>query len=155
MRQTARRTIDVRRIVLVAGVWNLIIACAVLTAAHIVPDAARQASGVRSPGVFWMLILCGVLGITGVVLVLASRDLASRGSIVYYEGLARLVAAALLLTLGIRELGVLAAVIGIADLGFGLVQTLGTPRALGRTHAQMLMDDRDPKSTGSGSRPSG
>jgi hypothetical protein len=100
----------------------------------------RASLGVPEVRLFWTLILCGVLGVTGCILVLAARDLISRGSIAYYEGIARLVAAALLLTLGRFELGTLAVVIGVADLLFGLMQVFGLPVWLGRTHAQMLLD---------------
>jgi hypothetical protein len=119
------------KLVLASGCSNLAMAGVVLVA---------WALGHPGMSAFWALILCGVLSVTGVVLVLSSRDLRSRGSIVYYEGLARVVAAALLLTLGRAELGWLALVIGVGDLAWGVVQVVGLPRALGRTHVDMLLD---------------
>jgi predicted MFS family arabinose efflux permease len=129
-----------QRIILASGLWNLGLAIGVFVVAQLIAPAARSHMGIPDIQLFWTLILCGVLGVTGCILVLAARDLASRGSIVYYEGLARLVAAALLLTVGPSELGTPAQVIGIADLCWGLVQTVALPRWLGRTHVQMLLD---------------
>jgi hypothetical protein len=91
-------------------------------------------------GLFWTLMLSGILLFTGLMLVLASRNLRARGTLVYYEGLARLAAAALLLSIGREELGLLAVVIGLADLCLGLGHVLGTPKALGQTHVDMLLD---------------
>ncbi len=114
----------------------------VFAACQILTPATRDLLGVRNPGMFWTLILCGVLLITGALLVLASRDLVSRGSIVYYEGLARLCASALLLSRGVAELGSLAIAIAVPDLCFGLLQVVALPAAIGRTHRQLLLDNR-------------
>jgi hypothetical protein len=50
------------------------------------------------------------------------------------------VAAVLLLTLGKAELGMLAVLIGVADLILGLTQVFVLPVCLGRTHKQLLLD---------------
>lgn len=107
-----------------------------------VSGGALARVGVQLPGTFWSLMLSGVLLVTGIVLVLASRDLRARGAIVYYEGLARLIAAALLMSAGVLELGTLAYVLGVADLCLGLGQVFAMPRSLGRTHWQLLKDAR-------------
>jgi predicted MFS family arabinose efflux permease len=130
----------VRQIILASGLWNIVMSFGVFAVAQMLPDAARERIGVPEISSFWTLMVCGVLCVTGSVLVLAARDLTSRGSIVYYEGLARLVAAVLLLTLGRAELGTLAVLIGFADLLFGLAQVFVLPVSLGRTHKQILMD---------------
>jgi hypothetical protein len=130
----------VRQIILASGLWNIAASIGVFVVARVMPEAARERIGVPEISAFWTLIVCGVLCVTGIILVLAARDLVSRGSIAYYEGIARLVAAVLILTLGTVELGTLALLIGVADLFFGLTQVFGLPLWLGRTHTQMLLD---------------
>ncbi|MFZ4575313.1 MAG: hypothetical protein ACOYN0_13000 [Phycisphaerales bacterium] len=136
-----------RHTVLVSGCWNIALCFFVFTACQVLTPESRELLGIRNPGIFWTLILCGVLLVTGAVLVLASRDLVSRGSIVYYEGLARLCAAALLFSRGVAELGSLAIVIAVPDLCFGLLQVIALPAAIGRTPRQLLLDTRDARRT--------
>ena len=132
-----------RHIVLVSGCGNIVLSFCVFTACQILTPATRELLSIRTPGMFWTLILCGVLLVTGALLVLASRDLFSRSSIAYYEGLARLCASALLLSRGVTEIGSLAIVLAVPDLCFGLLQVIALPAAMGRTYRQMLLDTLD------------
>jgi len=123
-----------RTLVLLSGVWNLSLGVCIA-----VPRVAPRL-GITTPHVFWTLMLVGVLWVTGVVLVLASRDLRHRASIVYWEGLSRVVAAIVLLTIGHDVLGPGAWLIGVTDIAWAIVYAVGLPRAVGASHLQLLLD---------------
>lgn len=118
----------------ISGWWNL---CA---GGYIVATLLVPGLGQVWPAAFWGWILVGVLGVTGVVLVLCSRDLQHRASIVYWEALARLAAAVLLGVWGAAEVGLLAYVIGGADLVWGLVMLIGLPRGMGVRAWDLVLD---------------
>ena len=126
-----------KRIVFISGIWNI-----ALGAGLLVPSI-YEAIGMRIPDPFWGWILCAFLWHTSAVLISASKDLKRRGSFVYWEGLLRYAAAALLLTIGPGVIGWPAWFIGITDLAWGLTYTYGLPRALGTTHKKLLFDDID------------
>ncbi len=123
-----------RTLVLLSGVWNLMLGACIA-----VPPIATRI-GVTTPHFFWNQILLGVLGITGVFLVLASHDLARRATLVYWEGIARICAAILLFTVGRDVIGWGAWLIGATDLLWAIVYLAGLPRAARATHIQLLLD---------------
>ena len=123
------------RIVFISGIWNI-----VLGAGLLVP-AIYEAVGMHIPNPFWGWILCGFLWFTSAVLLLAAKDLKQRGSFVYWEGILRLIAGTLLLTIGPLALGWPAWFIGGTDLAWALIYAFGLPRSLGTTHKKLLLDD--------------
>ncbi len=123
-----------KRIVFLAGLWNLLLGAGLLS------PALHGAIGMRIPHPFWGWLLFAFLSYTGVVLVMASRDLPRRAPLVYWEAFLRYVAAALLLTVGPDVIGWPAWFIGLTDLAWGLTFTIGLPRALDISHSKLLLD---------------
>jgi hypothetical protein len=127
------------RFVFWSGVYNAGLALFLLW------PPAYQALGLNIPAPFWGWLVAGFLAYTGVVLVLASRDLRQRASLVYWEALLRYVAALLLIPAGLfGDLGLIAVPLGLGDLGIGLIYMFGLPKALGLTHGALLWDRLGP-----------
>jgi len=77
----------------------------------------------------------------GVLLIFCSRNLRARGTLVYWEGILRVVGFFLLAGFGfIGDLGFMLGVMGIVDLVIGIGYLVGLPRALNTTHADLLWD---------------
>lgn len=118
-----------------SGVYN-----AGLAVFLIFPPAYR-ALGLNIPAPLWGWLLAGFLAYTSVVLVHASRDLARRAPLVYWESMLRYVAALLLIPAGLfGDLGLIAVPLGLADLGIGLMYSFGLPKELGASHRALFLD---------------
>ena len=90
---------------------------------------------------FWVWTLGAAIAYLGVVLVLCSRDLATRASLVCWDGILRVVGFFLFAGFGfLGGLGVVLGIIGIVDLLVGLVYLIGLPKALDTTVANLLLD---------------
>ncbi|HUL14327.1 MAG TPA: hypothetical protein VLU73_19420 [Methylococcaceae bacterium] len=100
-----------------------------------------RALGLNIPAPLWGWLIAGFLGFTSVVLILASRDLRRRASLVYWESLLRYIAALLLIPAGLfGDLGLIAVPLGFGDLAIGLVYMFGLPRELAVSHHVLLCD---------------
>ncbi|MFQ5899039.1 MAG: hypothetical protein ACE5JN_12460 [Candidatus Methylomirabilia bacterium] len=97
---------------------------------------------IQTPGsVFWTELIAVVVIYLGIVLILCSRKLAARASIVYWEGYTRVMAFLLMAWFGFfGGIGFLVGILGIIDLVFGLVYIFGLPSALNTTHGKLLLD---------------
>jgi len=81
---------------------------------------------------------------TGVVLILAVRNLRSRATFVYWESMLRYIAAFLLIPAGLfGDLGLIAAPLGLTDLVIGLVYMIVLPKELSLSHTALLCDRLD------------
>ena len=90
----------------------------------------------------WGWLIAGFLAFTAAVLILASRDLRRRASLVYWESLLRYVAALVLIPSGLfGDIGAIASLLGTGDLVIGLVYMFGLPAELGTGHKALLMDN--------------
>ncbi|NOT12530.1 MAG: hypothetical protein HOP23_11970 [Methylococcaceae bacterium] len=99
------------------------------------------AFGLNIPAPLWGWLLASFLGFTSAVLILASRDLRTRFSLVYWESLLRYIAALLLIPAGLfGDLGLIAVPLGLGDLAIGLVYMFGLPKELGLPHSALLWD---------------
>ncbi|MGD9658541.1 MAG: hypothetical protein AB7U61_13060 [Methylocystis sp.] len=118
-----------------SGVYNAILALSLTF-----PPIYRSI-GVNICSPIWGWLIAGFLAYTSVVLIFASRDLAGRGALVYWESLLRYVAALVLIPAGLfGDIGVTAALLGLGDLIIGLVYMFGLPLALGVSHRALLLD---------------
>ena len=100
-----------------------------------------RALGLNTPTPFWGWLLGSFLAFTSVVLILSSRDLRRRASLVYWESFLRYAAALLLIPAGLfGDLGLIAVPLGLADLAIGLVYMIGLPKRLGVSHQVLLLD---------------
>jgi hypothetical protein len=75
------------------------------------------------------------------VLILCSRDLQRRASLVYWESLLRYLAALVLIPAALfGDIGLIAALLGAGDLAIGLVYMFGLVNELGVSHRELLFD---------------
>ena len=89
----------------------------------------------------WAWLVAGFLGFTSAVLVLSSRDLPRRATLVYWEAILRFVAALILMPAGLwGDIGSIAALLGLGDLMIGLVYVFGLTKELGASHEDLLLD---------------
>ena len=71
----------------------------------------------------------------------ADPCLARRAALVYWESLLRYVAALLLIPAGMfGDIGGIAALLGLGDLGIGLIYMFGLKREPGVSHRALLLD---------------
>ena len=121
-----------------SGIYNIGLAAVLLF-----PPVYR-ALGLNICSPIWGWLIAGFLAFTAAVLVLASRDLRRRASLVYWEALLRYVAALVLIPSGLfGDLGGIAALLGLGDLAIGLVYMFGLPKELGVSHRALLADRFD------------
>lgn len=100
-----------------------------------------QTLGLNIPEPLWGWLTAGFLAYTSAVLILSSRDLPRRASLVYWESFLRYIAALLLIPAGLfGDLGLIAVPLGLGDLAIGLVYMFGLPKFLGVSHYQLLCD---------------
>jgi hypothetical protein len=117
-----------------AGIYN---ASAVVV---LITPGALHLVGVRSPySPFWVWLpaLTGLFA--GMVLLLSSMDLARFGAFPYWNGIVRLVFVAAAVALGFTaSTGAFVGFLALGDVFLALGCVFGLPRALGRTHRQLL-----------------
>jgi hypothetical protein len=100
-----------------------------------------RALGLNIPAPLWGWLLAGFLGFTSAVLIMASRDLRRRASLVYWEALLHYIAALLLVPAGLfGDLGLVAVPLGLGDLAIGLAYMFGLPKELGASHCALWCD---------------
>ena len=124
-----------KRFVFWSGVYNLSLGL------FLTCPALYRAFGLNVPAPLWGWLVGGFLAYTGAVLVLSSRDLRGRASLVYWEAFLRYIAALLLIPAALfGDLGLIAAPLGLGDLAIGLVYMFGLPKELGASHRALLFD---------------
>jgi hypothetical protein len=118
------------------GIYNI-----VLASGFLIPGFVRSL-GIQLPESNLWLWLPAVLVIyLGLLLVLCSRKLETRATLVYWEGVLRVFAGSLLVGFGFwTDLGIIAGLMGIVDLLIGLGYLIGLPRALNRSVPDLLLD---------------
>lgn len=90
---------------------------------------------------FWVRLPATITIYLGIMLVVCSRKLRERASIVYWEGILRIVLFFLLAGYGFfGGIGFAMALVGIVDLVIGLGYVLGLPRSLEIRAGDLLMD---------------
>jgi hypothetical protein len=130
----ARRPRFMTWFVRIAGIYNASAVVILLT------PGALELVGLRepySPFWVWLPALTGLFA--GIVLLLSSMDLRTYGSFPYWNGLVRLafVVAAVSLDFA-ASAGTFAGLLALGDVPLALGAIFGLPRALGRTHWQLL-----------------
>ena len=89
----------------------------------------------------WVRLPATMVIYLGVLLIICSRNLRARASIVYWEGILRILLFLLLAGYGFfGGLGIAMAFVGIVDLIIGLGYVFGLPRSLNVTSSQLLRD---------------
>jgi hypothetical protein len=121
------------------GAYNILLAVSSLI------PAVAELMGLTAPGSRFYLWLPGILIIyLGIVLILASRNLYERASLVFWEGILRLAGFVVATRYGFfGEFGVSLGMIGVVDLLVGLVYIIGLPIALNRSMIALLLDRKE------------
>jgi hypothetical protein len=116
-----------------AGVYNL-----ALAAGMAVPAVTRSL-GINIADPVLGQLIAGFLLFTAMAQMFGSRDLRTNGWIIFWEGILRWIAAALLIPYGFfGHLGVAAGVIGLGDFLIGLVYLFILPNVISRRPADLL-----------------
>jgi hypothetical protein len=118
------------------GVYNLIVGSVFLI------PGSTNIFAIQAPDVMLWLWLPAILVIyLGILLILCSRRLAERASLVFWEGIARIAVFVPLAWFGFfTDLGFMVGVIGVIDLLIGLGYILGLPRALHIPAVDLFLD---------------
>ena len=118
------------------GIYNLLLAGAVFF------PALLRMLGIRMPdSVLWTEIIAWIVAFLGVMLILCSRNLKARASIVYWGGWLRIAAAVELCWFGfLRSHGAMLGMLGLIDAAIGIVYLAGLTRMLGASHADLALD---------------
>ena len=121
------------------GVYNILLAVSSLI------PAVAELLGLAAPDTRFYVWLPGILIIyLGIVLILASRNLHERASLVFWEGILRLVGFVVATRYGFfGEFGVSLGMVGVIDLLVGLVYIIGLPIALKRSMIALLLDRKE------------
>jgi hypothetical protein len=80
------------------------------------------------------------LSFTSAALIISSRDLTRRASIVFWEGYLRFAAGILLVTLGMKIIGNIAIALSMIDILWGIIYQVGLCRALKKSYSDLLLD---------------
>ena len=90
---------------------------------------------------FWLWFAAALVMYLGVVLVISSRNIKARAPLIYWEGILRLVGFLLMAGFGLfGGLGLAVTLLGVVDLGIGMVYIIGLPKALNTTPMNILLD---------------
>jgi len=124
-----------RKFVFWTGILNVVSGLGFVSGAVSFLGIKLPASGI------WNWGLGAAIIYSGVVLVLCSRNLATRASLVYWEGFLRIVGFLLFVGFGFfGDFGIVTGILGIVELLIGLVYLIGLPKALNTTAANLLLD---------------
>jgi hypothetical protein len=121
-----------------AGIYNASAVVAFLT-----PGMLESLGVVVPASPFWVW-LPGLLGLfAGIVLIVSSFDLERYGSLPYYNGIIRFVFVVATFSLRFDEsAGAFVRLLAMGDIPLAIGCVFGLPRALGRTHLQLLTNAR-------------
>lgn len=118
------------------GVYNI-----VLGISFLIPGFAALLGLQEPESIFWLWLPATFVIYLGIMLIFCSRRLTTRAPLVFWEGILRLAAFALLAWFGFfTDLGIIAVLIGVIDLLIGLGYIIGLPKSLGIPAKSLLLD---------------
>lgn len=125
-----------KNFVFITGILNVLMA--VLFA---MPDVLQK-MGLQPPeNPFWLLFPAIFLFCLGIILIYSSRDLKNRATIVFWDGLSRVMAFVGFLWFGLfAGMGFDMVLAASFDLAIAIIYFIGLPRALGRSFLSILLD---------------
>lgn len=127
-----------KKFVFLSGLLNVILAVL-----FTMPGLIRLA-GVEPPDhPFWLMFPAVFLFFLGIILMVSSRDLERRSTIVFWDGMSRVAAFFGCLWFGLYAgMGVPVVLAALGDLAVALVYFIGLPRVLDRSFLSILLDRR-------------
>jgi hypothetical protein len=135
MAKVWRHLVAFERIVFWSGIWNIGLGLS------LVLTPIRELLGLQIPNPFWPWVVAAFLWYTAAALILSSREVRTFASIIYWEGVLRFAAVAILLIYGFEYIGVLPTVLfALTDFAWGVVYIVGLPRVTQRSHSSILLD---------------
>jgi hypothetical protein len=125
-----------KKFVFWTGIYNILLAVSSLI------PATGKLMGMTMPDSRYYLWLPGILIIyLGLMLILASRNLKRRGSLVFWEGILRLAGFVVATRYGFfGQFGTSLGIVGVIDLVVGLIYIIGLPRHLSCSTSDLLLD---------------
>lgn len=116
-----------------AGIYNLALAIGMAV------PAVHGALGINIADPVLGKLIAGFLVFTAVIQMFGARDLPVFGWTIFWEGILRWIAAALLVPYGFfGHMGFMAGVLGLGDFTIGLVFLLILPDVIGKSRGQLL-----------------
>jgi hypothetical protein len=133
-----KKGIAMKTFIFITGIIN------VLTGILFTMPKALLLTGIKAPeNPFWLMLPAIFLFFLGIILVYSSRDLKSRATIVFWDGLSRVTAFLEFSWFGLfTDMGFNLVLMGAVDLLIALVYFIGIPRVLGRSFMSILLDRR-------------
>lgn len=122
------------RFVYWAGVYNLVLAGGMAL------PAVTRALGINIADPVLGQLIAGFLVFTAVIQIFGSRDLPTYGWAIFWEGVLRWIAAALLIPYGFfGHMGVMAGVLGVGDFLIGVVFLMILPGMLKKPAPELIV----------------
>ncbi len=123
------------RFVFLTGVLNIFLGLSLQSSWFYVQLLPEEPDGALIHAFGWAVLYLGIL------LILCSRDLAHRGSLVAWEGMLRIAIALTVFGYSVNgSIGTLGLLVGALDGAIGLVYLAGMPRHTGLSLGQLLRD---------------
>jgi hypothetical protein len=133
---SVKRRADMKKFVFWTGVYNI-----VLGLGFVFPPLVDFLQVPAPKAGVWVTLAAIMVIYLGILLIICSRNLRARASIVFWEGILRIVLFFLLAGYGFfGGLGIAMAFVGIVDLVIGLIYVFGLPRSLDVKAGELLMD---------------
>ncbi len=127
-----------KKFVFLSGLLNVL-----LGILFTMPSVIREA-GVEPPDhPFWLLFPAVFLFSLGIILMVSSRDLENRSTIIFWDGMSRVAAFAGCGWFGLYAgMGLPLVLAALGDLAIALTYFIGLPRVLDRSFLSILLDRR-------------
>jgi hypothetical protein len=117
----------------------------VLTGIIFIIPGTLQLTGLQIPeNHFWLIFPAIFIFFLGIILIYCSRDLQSRATIVFWDGLSRVAAFFVFLWFGLfADMSINMVLMAVPDLIIAIIYFVGIPRVLGRDFLSILFDRRN------------
>jgi len=128
--------VQMERFVRASGIYTIIIGLGFTS-----PRFLRLFGLSRPDAGLWWGLLAALMVYIGIVLILCSRDLEERASLICWNAVLRIIAFLLLAGFGFwGGFGAMMGVLGIIELAIAVVYLVGVPKALGVPLTDLLLD---------------
>ena len=127
-----------RKFVFGTGVYNVLVGISFLI------PGLPSLFGIQTPtSDFWVWLPSFFVIYFGILLIICSRNLSARGTLVIWEGILRIIVFVLTLYFGfLGDVGIMLGFLGIVDLIIALAYFIGLPKMLDTSLSNLIFDFR-------------